>query len=110
MRSLVSKLIRERRELEGWRQEDLADRLSVSRNTIGRWEAGEFQPSDEMRRKLAQTLGGISLEYEWAERDDQHRPAGRDQAQSRTAEARAGAFRRLHVLDQLVPPAAATLS
>ena len=73
MRSLVSKLIRERRELEGWIQEDLAYRLSVSRNTIGRWEAGEFQPSDEMRRKLAQTLGGILLEYEWAERDYEHR-------------------------------------
>jgi transcriptional regulator with XRE-family HTH domain len=72
-RPFVSQLIRERRNRKGWRQDDLAERLGVARNTIIRWEKGNNQPDEPQRRKLAATLGGSPPDYEWSELDhEQH--------------------------------------
>jgi transcriptional regulator with XRE-family HTH domain len=72
-RSFVSLLIRERRNRKGWRQDDLADRLGVARNTIIRWEKGDNQPDEPQRRKLSTTLGGSPADYEWSELDYERR-------------------------------------
>jgi transcriptional regulator with XRE-family HTH domain len=56
-KSLVSKLICERREREEWTQQDLGRRIGVARNTINRWENGLNGPKPPMRRKLALVLG-----------------------------------------------------
>lgn len=49
--------IRELRKARGWRQEDLAAALGVSRQTIIAIENDKYNPSLELAMKLARTLG-----------------------------------------------------
>lgn len=51
--------IKKLRESLGWTQQQLADELSVSRNTINRWEIGTRNPSKSMRSKLDDLANGI---------------------------------------------------
>lgn len=53
--------IKERRKLLNLRQEDLADRLGVSRQTINAIENNKYNPSLELAMKLARLLE-ISVE------------------------------------------------
>lgn len=50
-----------RRMTAGYTQESLAERLSVERSTIARWEHGESKPQPWARRKLAEVLS-VSLQ------------------------------------------------
>jgi transcriptional regulator with XRE-family HTH domain len=68
--TLVSQLIRERRTSKGLSQADLADRLGVARNTIGRWEGGiGNEPTPDNRKKLAKAIGGKPDDYLWSDDD-----------------------------------------
>ena len=68
--TLVSQLIRERRTAKGFSQADLADRLGVARNTIGRWEGGTGnEPTEDNRKKLAKAIGGRPDDYLWTDED-----------------------------------------
>jgi putative transcriptional regulator len=49
--------IRELRERFGWSQGELAERLSVSRQTINAIETGKYDPSLPLAFRLAQLFG-----------------------------------------------------
>lgn len=49
--------IRERRAAVGWTQQDLAERLSVSRQTVNAIETGKYDPSLPLAFKLAALFG-----------------------------------------------------
>ena len=49
------------RKLQNYTQEDLAERVGVTRQAIAKWEAGESVPNLEKSRSLADTLG-VSLD------------------------------------------------
>lgn len=53
----MGKAIREGRERLGMSQEALAERLSVSRQAVSKWEMGTSVPSPENRRALSEILG-----------------------------------------------------
>ncbi|MBE6994132.1 MAG: helix-turn-helix domain-containing protein [Ruminococcaceae bacterium] len=49
------------RKLRGLTQEDLAERVGVSRQAVAKWESGETSPDLEKSRLLAQVFG-VSLD------------------------------------------------
>jgi len=53
----VESRVRELRGTAGLRQEDLADRVGVSRQTIISIENGRYNPSLELAWKLSRSLG-----------------------------------------------------
>lgn len=59
--SLAKKMI-ELRKQNGLSQQDLADRLGVSRQAISRWETGAVQPLADSVRGLAQVFQ-VSTDY-----------------------------------------------
>ena len=59
--SLAKKMI-ELRKQNGLSQQDLADRLGVSRQAISRWETGAVQPTADSVRGLAQVFQ-VSTDY-----------------------------------------------
>lgn len=61
MNKLGSKLAGKRKDL-GLTQQDLADRLSVTRQTVSRWEAGTVMPDLEKITDIASLLG-VSCDY-----------------------------------------------
>lgn len=48
--------IKKLREARGWTQEELADKVDVSRVTIGRIEIGHSRPSLDLLERLAKVL------------------------------------------------------
>ena len=48
--------LRLRRLAAGWRLQDLAQRIGVSKTTVIRWEMGENAPTSKHVRALAQAL------------------------------------------------------
>ena len=58
----TGKIIVDLREQKGWSQTDLAERSSVSRVMIGKYERGEAVPSIEAAKKIADALE-VSLDY-----------------------------------------------
>ena len=50
--------VRERRAERGWSQAELADRLSVSRQTVHAIETGKYDPSLPLAFALARLFGG----------------------------------------------------
>ena len=49
------------RKLKSMTQEDIAEKVGVSRQTVAKWESGETMPDLEKSRFLAETLG-VSLD------------------------------------------------
>jgi transcriptional regulator with XRE-family HTH domain len=45
------------REMEGWSQRELAERVGTVQVSVSRWETGQTDPSPYYRRKLSQVLG-----------------------------------------------------
>ena len=58
---LTEKLTRLRKE-HGFSQLDLAERLSVSRQAISKWEVGTAVPTTDNLRVLSE-LYGVSIDY-----------------------------------------------
>lgn len=58
----TGKIIVHLREEKGWSQTNLANRSSVSRVMIGKYERGEAIPSIETAKKIADALE-VSLDY-----------------------------------------------
>ncbi len=61
MMTIYDKLV-ELRKSKGWSQEDLAERLNVSRQAISRWENGTALPDAGNLLQLSQ-LYGVSADY-----------------------------------------------
>ncbi len=59
---MLSDRIYELRNLKNWSQVQLANKLSVSKQTISNWENNNIQPSVEMLIKLAD-LFSVSTDY-----------------------------------------------
>lgn len=49
--------VRERRTERSWTQQDLAERLEVSRQTVNAIETGKYDPSLPLAFKLAKLFG-----------------------------------------------------
>lgn len=56
--------IAELRRRKNWTQQDLADRLGVTRVTVARWETGQRAPDRFTLRALAQTFGVKATDIE----------------------------------------------
>ena len=54
---VVGKMVRDARIERGWRQTDLADDAGVAVSGLSAIESGERYPGDEVRGKLAKSLG-----------------------------------------------------
>ena len=61
MNKLGSKIAGKRKDL-GMTQQDLADKLSVTRQTVSRWEAGTVMPDIDKISDIAELLG-VSCDY-----------------------------------------------
>ncbi len=61
MMTIYEKLVQLRKS-KGWSQEDLAEKLNVSRQAISRWENGTALPDAENLRQLSH-LFGVSSDY-----------------------------------------------
>ncbi len=59
---MLNKKIYELRTLKNWSQVQLANRLSVSKQTISNWENNNIQPSVEMLIKIAD-LFSVSTDF-----------------------------------------------
>ena len=70
------KTIRQLREERGWSQQELAQRLGASMNTVYRWERGQAKPTWVYRRRLADLFGVKVAEIAFgpAEQASQDRP------------------------------------
>lgn len=55
MNDLANK-IKALRDLKGWSQEDLAERLGISRSAVGNYEQGTREPDYETLENLADTF------------------------------------------------------
>ena len=83
--SIPNRQLREQRELRGWTQEELAEKVDVSSVTVSRWESGTL-PSLYHRNMLCkvfgkspQELGFIRKEAdEWSKKHSQPSPLGQD--------------------------------
>jgi putative transcriptional regulator len=49
--------LRELRRVRGWSQQELADRLAVSRQTINSIETGRYEPSLTLAFRIARLFG-----------------------------------------------------
>ena len=58
---LADKIINERKK-NGWSQEELAQRLSVSRQSISKWESGQCIP-DADKLKLLSDIFNVSIDF-----------------------------------------------
>ena len=59
---IFGKRLREVRKTKGLKQQELADRLGIKRNTYSDWENGKTEPSFESIVKLADLLD-VSLDW-----------------------------------------------
>lgn len=80
-----------RRKGVGFSQEQLAERLSIERSTVARWESGETEPQPWIRPRLARALQ-LSL----SELD--HLLAGGELAETQISGIRCGGWRVTWVL------------
>ena len=53
----MTNTVRDLRAEKGWSQQDLADKLAVSRQTINAIETGKYDPSLPLAFKLAKLFG-----------------------------------------------------
>ena len=58
---LADKIINERKKLS-WSQEELADKLEVSRQSVSKWESAQSTPDLNRILKMAE-LFGVSTDY-----------------------------------------------
>ena len=73
MTGLGGKIAGKRKDL-GLTQQEFADRLSVTRQTVSRWEAGTVFPDIDKIADIARTLG-VSCDYLLRDEMEEERPA-----------------------------------
>ncbi len=61
--------LRRAREMAGWSQIELAERLGTIQGTVSHWETGETTPSPYFRQKLSHLLGRTLEELDLAARE-----------------------------------------
>ena len=101
MNGLGGKIAEKRKDL-GMTQMDLAEKLSVTRQTVSRWEAGTAMPDIEKLTDIAEILG-VSCDY--LLRDDlseEHTPPAR--GAGRLPESMTGKTVRLRFFDEEADP------
>ena len=54
--SIFSKRVKQLRKDNGWSQDEMAQRLGVTRSAIGNWEQGTREPAYEMLEAIADTF------------------------------------------------------
>lgn len=59
---MINIRIKELRNQFGWTQRDLANKMSVSQQTIGSWEVGRAEPNSEAIKKLSE-LFNVTTDY-----------------------------------------------
>ena len=59
---MFGRILRQTRQVQGMTQQELAERLFVSRQTVSSWETGRNLPSLETLARLAELLG-VSTDY-----------------------------------------------
>ncbi len=52
---------------KGWTQQDLADRVDATRQTIGLIEKGEYNPTLKLCKRIARALGRTLDQLFWEE-------------------------------------------
>ena len=57
MVAAMTNSVRDLRTLKGWSQQELADRLEVSRQTVNAIETGKYDPSLPLAFKIASLFG-----------------------------------------------------
>lgn len=78
----MSEIIKEKREAAGFTQQELADALQVSRNTVYRWESDKAHPNMDYSVKVAQALHFPVSDF-WGQDDDKMNTAFADVIKSR---------------------------
>lgn len=68
----IAELIKTRREALGMTQEELAEKLEVSRQAVSKWETGLSVPGNDNRAALSELLGVT----DWPEAEEAAREAG----------------------------------
>lgn len=64
----LSEIIKEERKLRKLTQEDLANRLKISKSTVAMWETGVRFPSKELYEQLAD-LFNVDIDYLYGRTD-----------------------------------------
>lgn len=59
---MLGKRIKELRKEFGWTQNELANKINVSQQTIGSWEVGRAEPNNETLSKLSK-LFEVTVDY-----------------------------------------------
>ena len=54
---ILAEKITEERKKNGWSQEEMAEKLSVSRQAVSKWESGQSDPSTTNLLALAKLFG-----------------------------------------------------
>ncbi|BCL79543.1 helix-turn-helix domain-containing protein [Ktedonobacteria bacterium brp13] len=57
--------LRERREQRGWSQQEVADKVSVTKLTVSRWENGKTVPHRHYRRLLCDIFQATAVDFGW---------------------------------------------
>ena len=58
---LADKIIKQRKK-NGWSQEELADKMNVSRQAVSKWESAQTIPDIDKIMKLGE-LFGVTIDY-----------------------------------------------
>ncbi|WP_278712473.1 helix-turn-helix domain-containing protein [Eubacterium ventriosum] len=59
---ILAEKISEERKKNGWNQEELAEKLSVSRQSVSKWESGQSVPDLNRILELARIFG-VTTDY-----------------------------------------------
>lgn len=81
----LSEKIMELRKNSGWSQEELADRLGISRQSVSKWETGESMPDIDKIIRMSE-LWNVSTDYLLKENSEPWTESFRENPQSGTGE------------------------
>ena len=59
---ILGEKIAQLRRKNGWSQEELADKMGVSRQAVSKWESGQTMPDLERILRLS-SLFGVTIDY-----------------------------------------------
>ncbi|MCL6592376.1 MAG: helix-turn-helix domain-containing protein [Alicyclobacillus sp.] len=70
-RSVLPVRLREERARLGWTQQQMAEKLQISRSTLSKYETGENEPSADLLCQLAETFG-VTTDYLLGRSDERY--------------------------------------